>query len=88
MTIYLVVYFLAGVLQDFLGTLNMRYIAKHKILLSVCTSFLVTVVALVVLYNILTNLDSERSIVAIIAYALGIAFGTFLAMKFKVGLKE
>ena len=88
MSWYLIIYFLAGVLQDFLGTLNMRYIAKGKILFAVFTSFLVTVVALLVLYNILTNLDSQRSIVAIIAYALGITTGTFLAMKFKMGLKD
>ncbi|MFH1401676.1 MAG: DUF5698 domain-containing protein [Parcubacteria group bacterium] len=86
--IWLIIYFLAGVLQDFLGTLNMRYIAKGKILLSVFSSFSVTVVYLLVLYNILTSLDSQRSIVAIMVYALGIGTGTFLAMKFKHGLKE
>jgi hypothetical protein len=82
--IWLIIYFFAGVLQDFLATINVRYIAKNKILAAIFTSFLVTVVGLLVLYNILTNLDSQRSIIAIIVYALGIAVGTFLAMKFKI----
>jgi hypothetical protein len=82
--IWLIIYFFAGVLQDFLATLNVRYIAKNKILASMLSSFLMTVVGLLVLYNILTSLDSERSIIAIIIYALGITGGTFLAMKFKI----
>ncbi len=81
---WLIVYFFAGVLQDFLFTLNLRYVAKSKVFFAVLTSFLVTVVSLLVLYNILTNLDSQRSIIAIMVYALGIAAGTFLAMKFKI----
>jgi uncharacterized protein YebE (UPF0316 family) len=88
MSFYLIIYFFAGVLQDFLFTLNLRYVAKNKVFLAVLTSFLVTVVNLVVLYNILTQLDSQRTLVAIIIYALGITTGTFFAMKFKMGLRE
>ena len=88
MSYYLIIYFLAGILQDFLLTLNYRFIAKDKIALAVLTSFLVTVVSMLVLYNILTKLDTQRSIVAIIVYAVGIATGTLLAMKFKYGFKE
>jgi uncharacterized protein YebE (UPF0316 family) len=82
--IWLIIYFFAGVVQDFLFTVNLRYVAKNKISLAVLTSFLVTVVNLLVLYNILTKLDEQRTIVAIIIYALGITMGTFLAMKFKI----
>ncbi len=82
--IWLIVYFFAGVLQDFLATVNVRYIAKNKILAAMFTSFLVTVVGLLVLYNILTNLDAQSPIIAIMVYALGIMVGTFLAMKFKI----
>ncbi len=85
---YLIVYFLAGVLQDFIFALNLRYIAKDKIFLAVLTSFLTTVVSMLILYNILTQLDSQRSIAVIISYALGIGGGTFLAMKFRLGMKE
>jgi len=85
---YLLVYFFAGVLQDFLFTLNIKYVAINNIILAMFTSFLITVVNLVVLYNILSAMDSQRSIAAIVIYAAGIAMGTLLAMKFKIGRKE
>ncbi len=90
MNLYLIflIYFLAGVLQDFLFTVNLRYVAKNKVFLAVLTSFLVTIVNLIALYNILTQLDPNKTISTIIAYALGITTGTFLAMKFKSGLED
>ena len=87
MTWHLIIYFLAGILQDFVFVLNLRYIAKDKVFLAVSTSFLTTVVYMLILYNIITQLDSQRSIAAIISYSLGIGGGTFLAMKFKLGMK-
>jgi len=84
MSVYLLFYFLAGVLQDFLLTLNFRYIAKEKIIPASIFSFLVTVVSMLVLYNILTQLDNNRSLIAIIIYAFGIAIGTALGMKTKI----
>ncbi|MFH1990728.1 MAG: hypothetical protein ABIJ19_02645 [Patescibacteria group bacterium] len=86
--VYLLVYFLAGVLQDFLFTLNIKYVAINSVILAMFTSFLITVVNLVVLYNILSAMDSQRSIAAIVIYAAGIAMGTLLAMKFKIGRKK
>ena len=83
-----VVYFLAGVLQDFLFTVNLRYVAKNKTFLAVLSSFLTVVVSMLVLYNIITQLDSQRSVLAILIYSLGIASGTLLAMKFKLGLVD
>jgi len=77
-------YFLAGVLQDFLVTLNQRFVIKDRVLLAVSTSFLITIVGFVVLYNIISSLDSQKSILAIVVYAAGIAVGTFLAMKSKI----
>ena len=88
MDYYIILYFFAGILQDFLLTLNWRYIAKHKIVPAVGLSFSVTIVSLLVVYNIISRLDSQRSILAIIIYAAGIATGTFLAMKFKVGFDD
>jgi len=81
---YLIIYFFAGVLQDFIFTLNLRYVAQRKILLAMVTSFFTVVVNLVVLYNILTQLNSGKSILSIVIYALGIAVGTFLAMRLKI----
>jgi len=83
-----IVYFLVGVLQDFLFTLNLRYVAKEKVFPAVLTSFLTVVISMLVLYNIVTQLGDQRGILAIIVYALGIGTGTFLAMKFKLGLKS
>lgn len=80
-----IVYFLVGVFQDILFTLNIRYVTKEKVFLSVVTSFLTVVISMVVLYNIVTQLSEERGILAIVIYAAGIATGTFLAMKLKIG---
>ena len=88
MDYYIILYFFVGILQDFLVTLNWRYIAKHKIGPAMLLSFLVTIVTMLVLYNILSKLDEQRSIVAIIIYAAGVATGTFLAMKFKFGFDD
>jgi uncharacterized protein YebE (UPF0316 family) len=85
MALQLLAYFFAGVLQDFLVTINQRYVIKGHIISAMLTSFLITIVSLVVLYNILSSLDPSQSIPAIIIYAMGIAIGTFLAMKFKIG---
>ncbi|MDD4271874.1 MAG: DUF5698 domain-containing protein [Patescibacteria group bacterium] len=79
---------MAGVLQDFLLTLNWRFINKERALAAAFFSFAVTVVTMLVLYNILTQLDKQRSIVAIIVYALGIGVGTILGMKTKIGSKN
>jgi uncharacterized protein YebE (UPF0316 family) len=88
MDYYLIIYFLAGILQDFLLTLNFRYIAKDKVMPAAISSFTVTVVSMLVLYNILTKLDDQKSLLAIFIYALGIATGTILGMKIKIGFKN
>ena len=76
------IYFLVGVVQDFLTTLNWRYVAKDKILPAMIFSFLTTAVGMIVLYNIITQLDPNRSILAILIYSLGITVGTFFAIEF------
>lgn len=88
MDYYIFIYFFVGILQDFMLTLNWRYIAKHKIAPAVSMSFLVTITTMLVIYNILAKLDEQRSIVAIIIYAAGVAAGTFLGMKFKYGFED
>lgn len=82
---YLIFYFLAGIIQDFLVTLNWRFIAKERAIPAAIFSVSVTIVSMLVLYNIITQLDKERSIVAIAIYALGIGTGTILGMKTKIG---
>jgi len=88
MDYFLIIYFLTGILQDFLLTLNWRYIAKDKAIPAAILSFIVTVISMLVLYNILTRLDNQRGLLAIFVYALGVATGTILGMKAKIGLKK
>lgn len=88
MDYFLILYFFAGILQDFLLTLNWRFIAKHKVAPAVVMSFLVTIISLFVIYDIILRLDSDRSILAIIIYAAGVATGTFFGMKFKFGFSD
>jgi uncharacterized protein YebE (UPF0316 family) len=85
MDYYIFLYFFVGILQDFLLTLNWRYISKNKTIPAALTSFIVTIVGLSVLYHILTHLNNNRGIIAIVIYAAGIATGTVLGMKLKSG---
>ena len=82
---YFLLYFMVGILQDLLWTLNVRYVASNRPKLAALYSFLTSLVSLTVFYNILTRLDEERSIAAIIVYSLGIGVGTFMGMKSRFG---
>lgn len=88
MNYYLIIYFLAGTLQDFLLTLNWRFMAKDRVIPATFYSFAVSVVGMLVLYNIITKLDSERSLMAILVYSLGIGTGTALGMLTKISSKN
>ena len=79
-------YYVVAICQDFVLTLNWRAIAKEKVLMAVTTSFIISLLSFWVLYNILADLDRNRSLISVVVYAAGIATGTFLGMKFK--LKE
>jgi len=61
---------------------------KERIIPAAFYSFAVSVVSMLVLYNIITRLDSGRSLVAIIIYSLGIGTGTILGMKLKISPKD
>jgi len=88
MDYYLIIYFLAGTLQDFILTLNWRFMMKERVIPAAFYSFAVSVVSMLVLYNIITRLDSNRSLIAIIVYSLGIGTGTILGMKLKINPKD
>ncbi len=85
MYVYFIIYFFVGILQDMLWTLNVKYVANDRPVLASVYSFLTSLVSLTVFYNILTKLDEERSIAAIVIYSVGIAIGTMLGMKSKFG---
>ncbi len=72
-------------MQDVFWTLNVKYVATDRPLLASTFSFFTSMISLGVFYDILTRLDTERSILAITVYSLGIAVGTFIAMKSKFG---
>jgi len=84
----LTIYFFAGVVQDFFFTLNSKYIAQNKVGLAVIFSFLTILMSMLVLYNILSELDSQRGLLSIIVYSFGIAVGTYLALKFNIKFKK
>lgn len=88
MIIELIIYFIAGIVQDFFFTLNSRYVAKDRILPAVIFSWLTITVSMIVLYSIISGLDPQKSIIQIIAYSFGVAAGTFLAMRFKIASED
>jgi len=85
MDYYIIIYFLVGLMQDFVIALYTRLVNEGAALSSAVLSTLITVINLAVIYSILIRFDSERSIFAIIAYALGNGVGTFIGVKFKIG---
>jgi len=80
----LLIYYIAGLLQDFLFTLMFRFVSKEKAIQAAIFSFIGTMVAMVIFFDIVTRLSAEESILGIFAYALGISSGTFLAVKTKI----
>ena len=78
----LIIYFVVGVVQDFFFTMNSKYVAQNKVLPAVIFSFFTVLMNMLVLYSILTDINNQTSIVAIIVYSCGIALGTYVAMKF------
>jgi len=48
-------------------------------------SFLTTIISFIVLYNILTKLDQEHSLIAIVIYSLGIGDWNIFGNETKIG---
>lgn len=85
---YLLLFFLAGVVLDFFFTMNLKFVSKGKTPYATVCSFVIVLIDRVVNYGTIKGLDAEKSILAIIAYALGVATGTYLAMKFPAKAKQ
>ncbi len=81
---FFILYFLAGILQDFLFTLSLRLVNREWPLKAASVAFLDNLVSVGVLYHILKQLDDQRSVMAILIYSLGIGTGTYLAIKFRL----
>ena len=85
--IWLIRYFIVGLIEDFLGTMTLRLVIKERIWLSTIFTFVINVIGMAVFYSIFVRLttETEDGIIAILVYSLGIASGTFVAMKVKIG---
>lgn len=84
MNYFLILYFFAGVAQNFLFILNMRFVQRGHTLLVGFFSFWVSMLSVWVLYDIITRINQSRSIIAIVIYSFGFAAGSFTAMKLKL----
>ena len=81
MYINLILYFIVGVILDILLTLNWRYVAKDQAVPATIFSFLVTIASMAVFYTITRELDPQKGMTNIIAYAIGVGVGTYVGMK-------
>lgn len=75
-------FFGVGFFQDLLITLYYQAISRDHAIRSGFLSFLVTVVGILVLYEILGNLEGQK-VGIILAYALGNGIGTYVVVRGK-----
>ena len=87
MTIFFL-YFIAGIIQEFLFTVNIRAIDNRNVLLAAATSFLTVSFGMVIFYNIIARFNNEQSFIAIGVYSFGIGVGTALGMKYHMGRRR
>ena len=83
---WLIIYLIVGMIEDFLGTMTLRMVVKERIWLSTIFTFFINVIGMVVFYSIFVRLtnETEEGIISILVYSIGIAMGTFIAMKVKI----
>jgi hypothetical protein len=81
-------FYLMGVAQDFLITLNLRLIGQEKRQWAALLSFFNTAIGLLVIFKILSSLDQVGSIRKILCYSAGVGTGTFLAITLKLTSKK
>lgn len=74
------VFFLVGIFQDVLATYYYQMIAKEYPWRAGIFSMIVTLVNLLILYEILTGIENQVLSI-VLAYAFGNGVGTFIIMK-------
>lgn len=84
----LFVYFGIAVFQAFLSGANIKLIAKDEALKAAAVTFTTNLISFTVLYSIIARLGTERGLVAITIYCLGLAAGIYLAVKAKFGVNR
>ena len=84
MWLYLI-FFIVGVIEDFIGTMTLRYLIAKRIWATTISTFAITIISLAVFYGIFIKIEEDpKRFLAILVYSLGISVGTFLAMKIKI----
>ena len=86
MNYYIIIYFLVGLIQDFLIAFYYRLVTKGAGFPAGFLSFLITIINLAVIYTILEKFNLETSFLAIFAYAIGNGVGTYIGVKSKLGI--
>ncbi len=79
----LLLFFIAGLIQDLLWTLNVSAVSERKTFRATTYSFINTVFSMMVLYTILEQVGPDKGLIVIIAYALGVGMGTLIGMEYK-----
>jgi len=74
-------FFLAGWLQEFLVTINVRLIIRKKELMTSVISTVTTAIYMYVLYNIV---QEAIGWLAILLYSLGVGLGAYMSMRVKL----
>ena len=69
MDYFLILYFLGGIIQDFLFTLSLRLVNREMPWRAASVAFLDNFVSVGILYSILRKFDSERTLLAIVIYS-------------------
>ena len=74
------IFFLVGIFQDIFITYYLQMVAKEKAWRAALFSTLVTLINLIVLYKILTDIQNQVFTIILI-YAIGNGVGTILVIK-------
>ena len=86
----LLIYFTVGVLSTILQVVVVRLISKEKALQASIVVFVSNLVQLGVLVSIITTIQSniQSSWINLLIYTLGIAIGTYLGIRLKLGQEK
>lgn len=78
----LVVYFATGLLLQFIATLYVIFVADKHALRATGAAFATTIISTGMIYNIIETIGADHNYTVLVVYALGIAVGTYVGMKF------
>ena len=79
----LLLFYIAGLLQDLLWTLTIGAVSERKTYFAASLSFVNTVSGTIIFYRIFEQIDQDSGLLAILVYGLGVATGTIIGMEYK-----